>query len=108
MTGAQLLFKSAGLHAHAHTGIVEGFVLNTSMWWGLLASGISMLCWLGSLRKLPLSAAYPWTASVYVLTPVASAFFFNEALSYGYFSGVVLLIAGIFLSTTGAETNEHR
>jgi drug/metabolite transporter (DMT)-like permease len=108
MTGAQLLFKSAGLHAHRHPGLAQGFVLNVAMWWGLFSSGMSMLCWLGSLRTLPLSAAYPWTASIYVLTPVASAFLFNEVLSQRYFFGIALLVAGIFLSTGGAESNDPR
>lgn len=107
MTGAQLLFKGAGLHALEHPGPVQGFVLNTAMWWGLFASGMSMLCWLGSLRTLPLSAAYPWTASIYVLTPVASTIFFNEVLSYRYFFGIALLAAGIYLSA-GTASNDHR
>jgi multidrug transporter EmrE-like cation transporter len=108
MTGAQLLFKNAGLHSLAHPGLVKGFLLNAGLWLGLFASGMSMLCWLGCLRSLPLSAAYPWTASIYVLTPLASTFLFNEILGYRYFIGIAILVAGIVLSAGGVESDERR
>lgn len=108
MTGAQLLFKSAGLHAHAHPDLIKGFVLNLPMWLGLVASGASMLCWLGSLRTLPLSSAYPWTAFIYILTPVASTHFFNEALNQRYYTGITILAAGIFLSTGGVRHHDRQ
>lgn len=106
MTGAQLLFKSAGLHAHAHPDLIKGFALNLPMWLGLLASGASMLCWLWSLRTLPLSSAYPWTAFIYILTPVASTHFFNETLSHRYYLGIAILAAGIFLSVSGVRHHD--
>lgn len=108
MTGAQLLFKGAGLHAAAHPGLSQGFVLNGAMWLGLFASALGMLCWLGCLRTLPLSTAYPWTASIYILTPIASAYLFNEVLSHRYFVGVSILAVGIFLSAGGIASHEPK
>lgn len=108
MTGAQLLFKSAGLHARAHAGLSEGFLLNQAMWLGLIASGMGMVCWLGSLRSLPLSSAYSWTASIYILTPVASSIVFDDTLSPRYFVGIAILAVGIFLSAGGVRQNDRR
>lgn len=104
MTGAQLLFKGAALHALKHPGLSEGFVWNAAMWLGLVASAMSMACWLGSLRELPLSRAYPWTALIYIFTPLASVVIFDESLGQRYYVGMAILVIGIFLSAGGVRT----
>lgn len=106
MTGAQLLFKSAGLHALKHPNIWEGWVVNWPMWLGLLASGIGLASWLGCLRTLPLASAYPWTAAIYILTPGASIYFFEEPLTQRYFLGAAVLALGIGLCARGSAQND--
>lgn len=92
------MFKFAGVHANDQQNWINAFVLNISLWMGLIASGAGMICWLQTLRSLPLSDAYPWTALIYLLTPLISVYYFNEMLGFKYLAGMALVIGGIFLS----------
>lgn len=103
MCSAQLLFKRAGIHAHASPGLLQGIVWNPFIWIGLAISGAGLFCWLRTLRTLALPLAYPWTALIYVLTPVASVHVFDETLGRQYLIGIVLLGVGIFLSASGVR-----
>lgn len=101
MTASQILLKLAGQHSAGHTGALEGFVRNPWLWAALGASAGGIGCWLLTLRRLPLSAAYPWTALIYVLTPLAGAGLFAETLSGRYAFGMVLILAGVVLTSRG-------
>ena len=63
-----------------------------------------MLCWLMTLRNMPLAVAYPWTALIYVLTPLVSAVLFGDVLSAKYMLGMTSIIAGVVLTSGGVET----
>lgn len=95
MASAQLLFKQAGLHASAHTGWLESLALNAWLWTGMAVSAVGMVCWLLTLRRLPLATAYPWTALIYVMTPLASKLLFDDQLSWRYLSGMSLIVLGV-------------
>lgn len=99
MTTAQILLKLAGQHAAAHAGAVDGFMRNPWLWAALGASAGGIGCWLLTLRRMPLSAAYPWTALIYVLTPLAGAWLFAEALTGRYAFGMALILAGVVLTS---------
>lgn len=103
MAAAQLLFKQAGLHAGARPELPGGLLFNPWLWAGLAVSAVGMLCWLLALRVLPLAAAYPWTALIYVLTPLASALCFGDALSSHYAGGMLLVVTGVFLAAGGVR-----
>lgn len=105
MAGAQLLFKQAGLHAATHTSWLDALALNPWLWSGLLASAGGMACWLLTLRRLPLATAYPWTALIYVLTPLASVPCFGEVLGAHYVGGMALIVSGVFLTAGGVRTS---
>lgn len=104
MAAAQLLFKMAGLHANSHAGWVAIFALNYWLWAGLGASGLGLICWLLTLRNFSLSIAYPWTALIYVITPLASSFYFGEILSTHYMLGMSLVVVGVFFTASNAQT----
>ncbi|WP_296262313.1 MULTISPECIES: 4-amino-4-deoxy-L-arabinose-phosphoundecaprenol flippase subunit ArnF [unclassified Pseudomonas] len=61
------------------------------------AYGLSMLCWLGALRNLPLSRAYSLLSVSYGLVYVLAAFlpFFNETLTVLRTVGVTLIVLGV-------------
>ncbi|MGV8859855.1 MAG: 4-amino-4-deoxy-L-arabinose-phosphoundecaprenol flippase subunit ArnF [Pseudomonas sp.] len=63
----------------------------------ILAYALSMLCWLGALRDLPLSRAYSLLSISYALVYVlaASLPFFNEHFSALKTLGVALIILGV-------------
>lgn len=104
MSCAQLVFKQAGLHARERSQWVETLALNPWLWIGLGTSGVGMVCWLLTLRRLPLATAYPWTAFVYVLTPLAGSLIFREALSRNYLVGMTLVVLGVYFTAGGVRT----
>ena len=104
MTTAQLMFKLAGNHASARIGLMNDFLSNPWLWMGLLASGAGMVCWMLTLRRLPLSMVYPWTALIYGLTPLVSAAWFGELLSPSYLFGMACIVAGVFISAGGVDS----
>lgn len=63
----------------------------------VLAYTLSMLCWLGALRELPLSRAYSLLSLSYVLVYLiaASLPFFHEAFTVSRTVGVSLIVAGV-------------
>jgi drug/metabolite transporter (DMT)-like permease len=101
MTASQILLKFAGLHSIAHVGALEGFVRNPWLWAAVGSSFGGICCWLLTLRRLPLSVVYPWTALIYVITPLAGAWIFAEVLNGSYAIGVMLILAGVVLTSRG-------
>lgn len=103
MVSAQIIFKFAGNYAAGQIGIIGSLVCNPWLWAGLLCSGAGMVCWLLVLRTLSLATAYPWTALIYVFTPLASALVFNDVLNGKYVIGMVCIVAGVFFTTWGTD-----
>lgn len=104
MTVAQLLFKQAGLYANGHAEWYMALALNPWLAIGLAASVGGMGCWLFTLRGIPLSFAYPWTALTYVITPLGGALLFGEVVTIKYVFGMALVVAGIVVASRGSET----
>ncbi|RAU48138.1 MULTISPECIES: 4-amino-4-deoxy-L-arabinose-phosphoundecaprenol flippase subunit ArnF [unclassified Pseudomonas] len=63
----------------------------------ITAYGLSMLCWLGALRDMPLSRAYAWLSISYALVYLLAATlpFFNETLTVPRTVGVALIVLGV-------------
>jgi len=63
----------------------------------IVAYGLSMLCWLGALRDLPLGRAYSLLSMSYVLVYglAASLPVFNEHFSLFRTLGVALVVLGV-------------
>lgn len=101
MTASQILLKFAGLHFVAHDSAVDGFVRNPWLWAALGVSACGICCWLLALRRLPLSAAYPWTALIYVITPLVGAWVFAEVLTGSYAIGMILILVGVVFTSQG-------
>lgn len=101
MTASQILLKFAGLYSVTYASAVEGFVRNPWLWAALGASAGGICCWLLTLRRLPLSVAYPWTALIYGITPLAGAWIFAEVLTGRYAIGMMLILAGVVLTSRG-------
>ena len=105
MTAAQVVFKLAGIHAATDTDIPRAIVANPWLWLGLLCAAAAAASWLFALRKLSLAQAYPWTAAIYILTPLASALLFGDVLDERFLLGMALITAGVFLTAGGVETS---
>jgi undecaprenyl phosphate-alpha-L-ara4N flippase subunit ArnE len=104
MTCSQIMLKAAGIQAATGTGILEKWVLNLYLWLALLCYSISLPFWAYTLRQLPLASAFAWTALVYVLTPLAGAFFWREQLSVVYCLGIFCIVGGIIIAAGNAQS----
>lgn len=61
--------------------------------------------WLLILKKLPLTSAYPVTASIYILILPLSMIVFGESPGWSRFAGAALITSGIILTSVGAARN---
>ncbi|WP_426321018.1 hypothetical protein [Pseudoduganella sp. R-43] len=101
MTASQVFLKFAALHSVVHVGALPGFIRNPWLWTAVTCSAGGICCWLLTLRQLPLAVAYPWTALIYVITPLVGAWCFAELLSASYAVGIVLILLGVLLTSRG-------
>ena len=56
---------------------------------------LATLFWLHILQKIPLSIAYPFTATTMIWVPLIAYIFFGERLTYSYWMGIILIVSGI-------------
>ena len=105
MTIAQLLFKAAAIHASENISFVDAWILNIWLSVGIVATVVATLLWFFSLKSLPLSVAYPWTALIYVFTPVASMYIYGDILSLQFFIGMIMVVLGVVITTSGTCEN---
>jgi len=105
MTAAQVCLKLAGRGVAGRFDLVSALLLSRWLWLGLALSGLGLVCWLLTLRQLPLAKAYPWTASIYLLSPLVSAALFGDALTGKYLMGMASIVVGVSLTvgSVGAE-----
>jgi len=66
-----------------------------------VAALLASLFWLGAIRRLDLSYAYPFTSLAFVLVLGLSAIFFHEAITGPKVAGIILIIAGIVVASRG-------
>ena len=107
MTMSQLLFKLAGLQAKAVATWWQMFAFNWPLWGGLTLSAAGFLFWINTLRHMKLSAAYPWTALIYLLTPLDSWWLFADPLNAKYGVGLCFILLGIVLTSGGVATDDR-
>ncbi|WP_168403109.1 4-amino-4-deoxy-L-arabinose-phosphoundecaprenol flippase subunit ArnF [Erwinia amylovora] len=66
---------------------------------GLLVYGLSMLCWVLALKRMPLGRAYPLLSVSYLLVWLAALWLpgINEAFLWGKLAGASLIVGGLLL-----------
>lgn len=70
-------------------------LLNPWVLAGLGAAFAASLFWMLALKKLPLSTAYPFTASSFLLILLSATLFFGEPITTGKLAGTGLIVCGI-------------
>ena len=85
------------------TGLRSGWV-----WWGILASVISLFNWLATLKKLPLTIAFPVGQAVHILVPLSSLVFLGEAISSRRWIGIGLVLVGLMIVAKPAARLEEK
>lgn len=67
----------------------------------MAAALLASFAWIAALTQLPLSYAYPFMGLTFVLVLLLSATFFQESMTWMKIAGVVLIVAGVTLSSQG-------
>jgi drug/metabolite transporter (DMT)-like permease len=92
----------AGVHAHggADASVLRylaDMLLDPLVWTAVMAMGIGAVTWLLAIRQLQLGVAQPAMSLVFVIVPLAAAFFLGEPLPALRIAGLVLIVAGVLL-----------
>lgn len=79
------------------------WLLATSVyfWLGLIIYGVATVLWLVILSRANLSTVYPLQSMAYVLGVVGGIIIFGDKVSYCGWIGLVLIIAGVILTSSG-------
>lgn len=85
------------------TGLRSGWV-----WWGILASVVSLFTWLAAIRKLPLTIAFPAGNAVYVFVPLSCWMFLGEEILPRRWLGIALVLVGLLIIAQPAAKLEER
>ncbi len=85
------------------TGLRSGWV-----WLGILASVVSLFNWLATIRKLPLTVAFPVGNAVHIFVPLSSWIFLGEAISGRRWAGIALVLLGLYIVAKPAAKLEER
>jgi multidrug transporter EmrE-like cation transporter len=64
---------------------------------GIFAYVISVVVWLLVLSRVQVSYAYPMLSIGYVVNALAAYYFFGEDLSFMRITGILVIIAGVYL-----------
>ena len=78
------------------------------VWWGIIASVISLFNWLATIRKLPLTIAFPAGNVVHILVPLSCWIFLGEAISTLRWCGIALVLLGLGVIAKPAARLEER
>jgi drug/metabolite transporter (DMT)-like permease len=85
------------------TGLRSGWV-----WWGIFASLISLVNWLGAIRKLPLTIAFPVGNAVHIFVPLSYWIFLGEEILPRRWLGIALVLLGLLIVAQPAAKLEER
>jgi drug/metabolite transporter (DMT)-like permease len=68
---------------------------------GFASAFIASFFWMSAISKLPLSYAYPFMSSAFLLVVLLSVFFFGETLNIWKIVGTLLVVLGLILLSRG-------
>ena len=74
------------------------------LWVSLVGYVATFVLWLAILHASPLSAAFPATALVYVLVPLAGWLYLGEDFTLGQAAGIALIIAGVMVQRDNVKS----
>lgn len=78
------------------------------VWWGIIASVVSLFNWLATLRKLPLTIAFPLGNVVHILVPLSSWICLGELIRPLRWCGIALVLLGLAIIAKPAARLEEK
>ena len=89
------------------TGFIHLF-LNGYVWMGVLFYIVNFFLWMAVLSQLDLSVAFPVGSTSHILVPVAALVILHEKIPLLRWSGILLILSGIFLIQTSTQDKPNR
>jgi len=78
------------------------------VWFAIIASVVSLFNWLATLRKLPLTIAFPVANVVHILIPLGCWIFLGEAILPRRWCGIALVLLGLTIVAGPAARLEEQ
>ncbi|MFB5660218.1 EamA family transporter [Alteribacillus sp. HJP-4] len=69
---------------------------------GFLSAFVASFFWMAAMTKFDISYAYPFMSLSFMLVFILSVFLFNEPMTVHKIAGLVLIIAGILVTSQSA------
>ncbi len=66
---------------------------------GFAAAFVASFFWMAAMTKFEISYAYPFMSSAFVLVFLLSVWLFNEAVTWQKIVGLILIVAGIIVTS---------
>jgi multidrug transporter EmrE-like cation transporter len=76
-------------------------LLSPWMWSGMASGFLAFLCWMATMTKFQLSYAYPFMSLSFLLVLMLSVALFREPLTLPKILGMLLIMAGIIVTSQG-------
>lgn len=101
----QLLFKRVGLSIQGQSAsdAVVSAIKDPALIAALMLYGLATVLWIWILSRVPLMQAYPWVAAGIVIVPMLGWLVFGERVSWIFWIGVALIVAGIIVTQFAVE-----
>jgi drug/metabolite transporter (DMT)-like permease len=99
MTTGQVLFKQVAVNYNKIGAFWDIRVIGILFVAGILYVSSSLL-WVWALRYVDISRAYPYFALGFVFVPLFGMLIFGETLTLKYAIGVLLIVAGVWTTTS--------
>jgi drug/metabolite transporter (DMT)-like permease len=80
---------------------LTGLLLDPLILTGILGAFCAGLAWMAAMTKLELSYAYPFISLSFVLVFIFSVYLFHETVTAPKVLGMLLIIAGIIVTSRG-------
>lgn len=74
-----------------------GILVVPSLWYALLAYGLSVAIWIVGLSRVPVGQAYPLLSLGYVITALLAWWMLGETPNLQRVTGIAVIIFGVFL-----------
>lgn len=94
----QILFKLAARGLEGTGSLMGQIVSNHYLWIALTVYAVATVFWIGLLRQIPLSLAYPFVALAFFIVPVLGHWFLDEPLRWQNLVGALAIVIGVWIS----------
>ena len=98
LAAGQILFKLASNDIVLNPSELLSSLVSIKLFFALVIYAIATLCWLITLKGLPLRVAYPFVAMTFFIVPTLAHFLLGETLHWNTYLGAAIIAVGVVVS----------